>query len=126
MMASHANDTGNEGAMGTTPPATSAPPQLTFDRREEKYLLDEGQRVRMRWERPALSGPDTGEQIMADGLSILEVKTCGGIPPWLVRELAELGARPASWSKYASACHLRLGQYGHQGLWLRRHQRPGA
>lgn len=89
---------------------------LAYDREAFYGIQDRGLRltldrcVRMRWQEPRLDGPDAGTQILPDGLSILEVKALGCMPFWLVRALAKITARPASWSKYATACRLHLAQ----------------
>ncbi len=73
--------------------------------RDFRVTLD--QNVRVRWDDVRLDGPDEGEQILDAGLSILEVKTCGGMPLWLVGELGRMGLSKTSVSKYGRAWQLR-------------------
>lgn len=63
--------------------------------------------VRVRWNNARLDGPDTGQLVLARGISILEVKTGCAMPLWLCRWLSERGICRASVSKYGRAWQLR-------------------
>ena len=90
--------------------------------RDLRVTLDDG--VRVRWEDVSLFGADEGRPVLPFGATILEVKTMGGMPAWLVAELSRLGVRKAGVSKYGRAWELRgvdtvLPQAGlaKQGAW---------
>ncbi|MCH3956911.1 MAG: polyphosphate polymerase domain-containing protein [Olsenella sp.] len=70
--------------------------RMTFDRR-----------VRARWEHLSLS-LDTGEWVLGQGLNVLEVKTSGAMPLWLVSFLSEEGLRKITFSKYGMAYQWRF------------------
>ncbi len=78
--------------------------RLTFDRR-----------VRMSWEAPRLDAELYGgaEQILDEGISILEIKTSRAMPLWLTQAMGELNLRQASWSKYGTAAKLRTQRSTH-------------
>ncbi len=65
--------------------------RMTFDRR-----------VRFRTEGLTLTQGDEGRQILDDGLVLLEVKTGGAIPLWLVRFLSAEHIFKSSFSKYGT------------------------
>ncbi|MCL1787878.1 MAG: polyphosphate polymerase domain-containing protein [Defluviitaleaceae bacterium] len=44
--------------------------------------------------------PDGGRPILPPGLTVIEVKTLGGIPMWLARAFSNLSIYPTSFSKY--------------------------
>ena len=46
--------------------------------------------------------PEGGQPILPPGLTVIEVKTLGGIPMWLARALSEFGIYPVSFSKYGA------------------------
>lgn len=71
--------------------------RMTFDRR-----------VRARWDDPSLSVTEGTEQLLEDGVSILEIKSSRAMPLWLAAAISELRLRPAHWSKYGTACKTRL------------------
>lgn len=79
--------------------------RMTYDRR-----------VRARWDNPKLDDVSGTRQLLADGLSILEVKTSRAIPSWLALALEDVGARRGTWSKYGTACRARLARTNTLGL----------
>lgn len=66
--------------------------RITFDRN-----------IRWRTEDLRLTAAPAGEQLLAPGQSLLEVKTGAAMPLWLVRALQENGIRQTSFSKYGAA-----------------------
>lgn len=76
-------------------------------------------RVRARWDHVSLSAGDGGTQISPKGITILEVKTMGGMPRWLVDFLNEEGLRQANFSKYGTACRLHLEAQAQSGTTAR-------
>ncbi len=70
--------------------------------------------IRVRWDDVRLTGSEDGEPVLGGDASILEVKTCGGLPIWLVRYLSAAGIRKTSFSKYGRAWEL----HGIDGLSL--------
>lgn len=53
-----------------------------------------------------LSDNTSGQNVIKDGESIMEIKFLGAMPLWLSRELSELSVYPTSFSKYG-ACYQR-------------------
>ena len=70
--------------------------RMTYDRR-----------VRVRWDMPSLDVTNGTEQLLEDGLSVLEIKTSRALPGWLVYAISSLGLRQQRWSKYGTACRVR-------------------
>ena len=81
-----------------------------YCRSDRNLRLTLDRRVRMRWDRLSLSNADETQQILAEGLSILEVKALGALPFWLLEALREGQVQKASWSKYATACRIHLAE----------------
>lgn len=79
-----------------------------FDPNDHEFRMTFDRRVRARWDRLALSEGDDGEELLDEGVSILEVKCLEGMPLWLVRHLSAEGIRKASCSKYGTACERHL------------------
>ena len=93
---------------GLFPTAYLAYDRLAFfspSDRDLRMTLDEN--VRVRWDDVRISGADEGRPVLPDNTTILEVKTMGGMPSWLVTELSRLGVRKTSVSKYGRAWELR-------------------
>lgn len=65
--------------------------RITFDQdiRFRDYALD-------------LREGDFGERMLPDDRILMEIKSPGSTPLWLVRLLSDIGARPTSYSKYGS------------------------
>lgn len=86
---------------------------IAYDR-EAHYAVDDHEfrmtfdrNVRARWDDLDLTAPTQGEQLLPEGVSIMELKCGGAIPLWMVRTLDELGLRKASFSKYGNAWKAR-------------------
>lgn len=79
--------------------------------RDFRVTLDAHPRVR--WEDVRLTGPDEGEPVLSGDVTILEVKTTGGMPLWLVDYLSQNGVRKARVSKYGRAWEKRLAAQPH-------------
>lgn len=62
-----------------------------------------------------------GEAILSPGQVLMELKTSGGIPLWMVRVLSEEGLRKTSFSKYGNA-YQRI--YAEKNLQRKRGSRP--
>lgn len=60
----------------------------------------------------SLTSPIYGEPILKDGQVLLEVKTAGAIPLWLVAIFRELGIQKTSFSKYATAYRTMIQAQG--------------
>ena len=78
-----------------------------FGREDADLRLTFDQGVRVRWDDVRLCGPDRGEPVFSDGVSILEVKTARAFPLWLARYLSAAGIRKRSVSKCGRAWELR-------------------
>ncbi len=78
-----------------------------FSPTDRDFRLTLDRDVRVRWDDVSLAGPDEGDPVLEANTSILEVKTCGGMPLWLVDELSAMGLRKTSVSKYGRAWQLR-------------------
>lgn len=72
--------------------------RLTFDRS-----------IRCRTEALTLSGPTEGEQLLDEGITLMEIKIPGAFPLWLSRALSEMEIFPTSFSKYGQY-YLRIAQ----------------
>jgi hypothetical protein len=70
--------------------------RMTFDRN-----------VRARWDDLDLTSSTDGEQLLPEGMNIMELKCGGAIPLWMVRVLDHLNLRKASFSKYGNAWKAR-------------------
>lgn len=82
---------------------------LSYER-EAYYLLDGtdfrvtfDENVLYRQEELSLSGAIYGTPLLADGMTLMEIKTPGGIPLWMTRCLTEAGIYKTSFSKYGAA-----------------------
>ncbi len=71
--------------------------RITFDQniRTREYDLD-------------LSSGDYGDRLLDEGLYIMEIKTNGAMPMWLVKTLSEMQIYPYSFSKYGNAYKRKL------------------
>ena len=76
---------------------------------DQEFRMTFDRRVRCRFEDMSLDAGDAGTQILADGLSLLEVKTSRAIPMWLVRFLSEEHLYKTHFSKYGTAYALMSG-----------------
>ena len=66
--------------------------RVTFDRN-----------IRWRTDNLSLTVPPWGEQLLAPGQSLLEIKAAAGLPLWLTAALSKNQIRQTSFSKYGSA-----------------------
>lgn len=82
---------------------------LSYER--EAYFATDGSDFRVtfddnilaRQERLSLGVGPYGESLLETGMSVMELKTSGGIPLWMTHALAAEGAFPCSFSKYGTA-----------------------
>lgn len=58
--------------------------------------------IRYRFHDLALGAGPEGELLLPEGETIMEVKTCAGLPLWLLRRTGEMGIFPARYSKYGN------------------------
>lgn len=81
---------------------------IGYDRQSYKGILEEELRItfdnnlRSRKDNLRLEYGDFGELFFDDDTYIMEIKTLGAMPLWLVRALSELKIYPTSFSKYGS------------------------
>lgn len=81
---------------------------IAYDRESYKGIIDNNLRItidkklRSRREKLKLDYKDTGERYFTNDYYIMEIKTLGSIPLWLVKTLSELKIYPTSFSKYGS------------------------
>ncbi len=89
--------------------------EALYERNNRDLRLTFDRRVRMSWEAPRLDAELYGsaEQILDEGISILEIKTSRAMPLWLTQAMGELNVRQASWSKYGTAARLRTQRSTH-------------
>ena len=82
---------------------------LCYDRSAYFSRTDSGLRatfdknIRWRVEDMSLTAPAGGQPLLLSCQSLLEIKTAGAIPLWLVRTLTESGVQQSSFSKYGEA-----------------------
>ena len=86
---------------------------IAYDR-EAFYAIDDHEfrmtfdrNVRARWDDLDLTSSTDGEQLLPEGMNIMELKCAGAIPLWMVRVLDHLNLRKASFSKYGNAWKAR-------------------
>ena len=61
-----------------------------------------------------------GEAILEPGQVLMEIKTAGNLPFWMVRVLSEEKIRKTSFSKYGSAYEMIMaGEYGSRAAGMR-------
>lgn len=86
---------------------------LCYDRAAYVGAEDPGLRVtldtnvRFRTYDLTLASDPVGEALLEEGQALMEVKTAGAMPLWLVREISRLELKKISFSKYGTA-YLRL------------------
>lgn len=79
---------------------------IAYDRKSYRSKDDENLRItidsnlRSRYEDLKLELGDAGKKYFKEDYYIMEIKTLGAMPLWLVRSLSELKIYPASFSKY--------------------------
>lgn len=78
--------------------------------REAYYSLDGGEfrvtfdeNILYREYNFSLGSKVSGTPLLAEGQTLMEIKTAGGLPLWMSRELNRLRVYPASFSKYGAA-----------------------
>lgn len=74
-----------------------------FARDDRSFRVTFDRAIRFRTERLSLSEDTDGEQLLAEGFSLMEVKCAGAMPLWLVRELSAMRLYKTSFSKYGIA-----------------------
>lgn len=74
-----------------------------YDPADKGFRMTLDRNVRYRTEDLSLSSPPGGVMILPPELSLLEVKTAGGIPMWLMEYLSAAGIYKQSFSKYGKA-----------------------
>lgn len=74
-----------------------------FARDDRSFRVTFDRHIRFRTERLGLSEDADGEQLLAAGFSLMEVKCAGAMPLWLVRELSAMHLYKTSFSKYGIA-----------------------
>lgn len=75
--------------------------RITFDRN-----------IRWRTDRLSLSCEAGGEDILAEGMSLMEIKAANAMPLWLVDQLNALKIRQTSFSKYGNAYKSYISEKG--------------
>lgn len=77
--------------------------QAWYDPVDKGFRMTLDRNVRYRTEDLSLELPPSGQQILPQELSLLEVKTSGGVPIWLTEHLSQAGIFKQSFSKYGQA-----------------------
>lgn len=72
--------------------------RVTFDRN-----------IRWRTDRLSLSEEADGEDLLGDGMSLMEIKAADAMPLWMVKVLTDQKIRKISFSKYGTA-YTRLAE----------------
>lgn len=81
---------------------------IAYDRKSYREINNKNLRItidtnlRSRKDNLTLDYGDEGTLYFDDEVYIMEIKTLGAMPLWLVKNLSELGIYPASFSKYGS------------------------
>ena len=74
-----------------------------FGNDDPEFRVTFDQNVRTRTDDLTLDAGDRGVRILQEGMYLMEVKTTGAMPLWLVDKLSELKLYPYSFSKYGTA-----------------------
>lgn len=82
---------------------------FSMDGSDFRVTFDEN--ILFRQDKLTLSEEASGERILEEGMTLMEIKTSGGIPLWLTKCMSENEIRKTSFSKYGTA-YMRLCQSG--------------
>ena len=74
-----------------------------FSEEDESLRITFDKNIRWRGNDVRLTSAEGGEDLLAEGESLMEIKTATALPIWLVEVLNQAKARPASFSKYGNA-----------------------
>lgn len=74
-----------------------------FSEEDESLRITFDKNIRWRGNDVRLTSEEGGEDLLAEGESLMEIKTSTALPIWLVEVLNQAKARPASFSKYGKA-----------------------
>ena len=74
-----------------------------YDKYDYDFRMTFDENILWRTEAPALNNPVYGTPILESGHVLLEVKTAGAMPLWLVLFFSKYQLAPVSFSKYGSA-----------------------
>ncbi|MBQ7245415.1 MAG: polyphosphate polymerase domain-containing protein [Firmicutes bacterium] len=74
-----------------------------FSEEDESLRITFDKNIRWRGNDVRLTSEEGGEDLLAEGESLMEIKTATALPIWLVEVLNQAKARPASFSKYGKA-----------------------
>lgn len=77
--------------------------QAFFGRDDPDFRITFDENIRWRDEDISLSADTAGEQLLAPGQSLMEIKIADAMPLWLAHELSALGVFKTSFSKYGGA-----------------------
>lgn len=72
-----------------------------MDESDFRVTFDEN--IMFRQDRLSLSEESSGEKILQDGMTLMEIKTSGGIPLWLTNCMTKNKIYKTSFSKYGTA-----------------------
>ena len=74
-----------------------------YGKNDHEFRVTFDRNIRFRTERVSLAEDTDGEQILPEGMSLMEVKAADAIPQWLVGFMSAEGIRRVSFSKYGMA-----------------------
>lgn len=74
-----------------------------YDVAESDFRVTFDENIRYRTDHLTLAGGCCGTPLIGQDQVLMELKTSGSLPMWMVRRLSELGIYKTSYSKYASA-----------------------
>ncbi|QOY61224.1 polyphosphate polymerase domain-containing protein [Thermophilibacter immobilis] len=86
-----------------------------FSPEDSNFRMTFDESLRVRWDWLSLAAGDDGDPLLEEGLTVLEVKCLGGMPLWLVGFFSAEGLHKVGWSKYGTACKVRMGMVPAQG-----------
>ena len=74
-----------------------------FGNDDPEFRVTFDKNIRTRTDELTLDAGDRGAKIIKDGCYLMEIKTTGAMPMWLVKELSDMKLYPYSFSKYGNA-----------------------
>lgn len=74
-----------------------------FDINDSEFRITFDRNILWRCDDLSLCSENGGNSLLPDNMSLMEIKTAGAVPLWLVRTLTEQGIYKVSFSKYGNA-----------------------
>lgn len=89
--------------------------QAFYSEQDATFRISFDENIQSRLDALSLTEEPGGEQILDEGYVLMELKTAGGLPLWLVQFLTENGLYKRSFSKYGTAYKRQIFPYTDAG-----------